>query len=152
MSFSFCRGCGNRIHETAPACPECGAPQAALATTQDSSKNISSHWKERFDLIEKIGWDEGMLKNYSNYKQLTFSERHKVSFNTLAALFGPLYYLVKGMWAKAILIFLAATAVSSTLLAVEYYPSAITMGLVAGWCGSLANYDYYRLRVKNKQF
>ena len=26
----FCRGCGKEIHESAPACPHCGAPQAAV--------------------------------------------------------------------------------------------------------------------------
>jgi hypothetical protein len=27
MGTVFCRGCGKEIHETAPACPQCGAPQ-----------------------------------------------------------------------------------------------------------------------------
>ncbi len=27
MSMVFCRGCGKEIHETAPSCPHCGAPQ-----------------------------------------------------------------------------------------------------------------------------
>lgn len=31
MSMVFCRGCGKEIHESAPACPHCGAPQTALA-------------------------------------------------------------------------------------------------------------------------
>ena len=31
MSMIFCRGCGKEIHESAPACPHCGAPQTALA-------------------------------------------------------------------------------------------------------------------------
>ncbi len=25
--MSFCRGCGTTLHETAPTCPHCGAPQ-----------------------------------------------------------------------------------------------------------------------------
>ncbi len=29
MSLVFCRGCGVPIHESAVACPKCGAPQAA---------------------------------------------------------------------------------------------------------------------------
>ncbi len=29
----FCRGCGKQIHETAPACPHCGARQAGAATS-----------------------------------------------------------------------------------------------------------------------
>ena len=27
MSMVFCRGCGKEIHESAPTCPHCGAPQ-----------------------------------------------------------------------------------------------------------------------------
>lgn len=29
MSMIFCRGCGKQIHESAPHCPHCGAPQAS---------------------------------------------------------------------------------------------------------------------------
>lgn len=28
MGMMFCRGCGKQIHETAPMCPHCGAPQS----------------------------------------------------------------------------------------------------------------------------
>jgi hypothetical protein len=31
MGMVFCRGCGKEIHETAPACPLCGALQAGPA-------------------------------------------------------------------------------------------------------------------------
>ncbi len=27
MTMVFCRGCGKEIHEIAPTCPHCGAPQ-----------------------------------------------------------------------------------------------------------------------------
>jgi len=30
MGMVFCRGCGKEIHETAPTCPHCGAPQRAV--------------------------------------------------------------------------------------------------------------------------
>lgn len=33
MAMVFCRGCGKEIHETAPACPMCGAPQTGPATS-----------------------------------------------------------------------------------------------------------------------
>jgi TM2 domain-containing membrane protein YozV len=29
MAMVFCRGCGKEIHESAVACPHCGAPQRA---------------------------------------------------------------------------------------------------------------------------
>ena len=30
MAMIFCRGCGKEIHESAPACPHCGAPNAVV--------------------------------------------------------------------------------------------------------------------------
>jgi len=39
----FCRGCGREIHETAPVCPLCGAPQAfppALGSKRSLGKLI----------------------------------------------------------------------------------------------------------------
>ena len=38
-NFVHCRGCGEKIHETAPTCPKCGAPQlvAPAATVQAAS-------------------------------------------------------------------------------------------------------------------
>ncbi|EKM5066017.1 NINE protein [Cronobacter turicensis] len=32
MSMVFCRGCGKEIHESAKACPQCGATQVAAAS------------------------------------------------------------------------------------------------------------------------
>ncbi len=37
----YCRGCGKQIHETAVACPECGAPQQPLASTA-AAANVSN--------------------------------------------------------------------------------------------------------------
>jgi hypothetical protein len=33
MSMVFCRGCGKEIHNTAPACPHCGASQTDTRPT-----------------------------------------------------------------------------------------------------------------------
>ena len=32
MAMVHCRGCGKEIHETAPTCPHCGAPQAIVTS------------------------------------------------------------------------------------------------------------------------
>lgn len=36
-SFVHCRGCGQQIHETAPTCPKCGAPQNLVTATVGST-------------------------------------------------------------------------------------------------------------------
>lgn len=40
MGMIYCRGCGKEIHESAQACPHCGAPQnvAAKASVSNTSK------------------------------------------------------------------------------------------------------------------
>ncbi|MFC4621050.1 hypothetical protein ACFO3A_02310 [Comamonas nitrativorans] len=35
--MSFCRGCGTTLHETAPTCPHCGAPQNLPAATASTN-------------------------------------------------------------------------------------------------------------------
>ena len=39
MGMVFCRGCGKEIHETAPACPLCGALQAG-PTQPNSARSV----------------------------------------------------------------------------------------------------------------
>ena len=38
MTMVHCRACGKEIHETAPSCPHCGAPQQAVHSTGRSLK------------------------------------------------------------------------------------------------------------------
>ena len=46
----FCRGCGKEIHESAPACPHCGAPQSAVAPP-GSSLPAGSSWMAITSLV-----------------------------------------------------------------------------------------------------
>ncbi|AZL66370.1 MULTISPECIES: DUF4190 domain-containing protein [Pseudomonas] len=34
MAMVYCRGCAKQLHETAPTCPQCGAPQHANSSTR----------------------------------------------------------------------------------------------------------------------
>jgi hypothetical protein len=65
---------------------------------------------------------------------------HVALWNWPAFLFGALWYLVKGMWAKALLIFLVAVISGGFL--------AIPLWIYAGVSGT---YDYYLLKRRNKQ-
>ena len=103
----FCRGCGKEMHETAQTCPHCGAPQSGqkpevtIATNPTSElDSISDSWKKKFDLLEKA---DGV--KLPNAKNLPFGVRTKVLFNVWGFLFGPFYYLAKGMWKKALSLF-----------------------------------------------
>jgi hypothetical protein len=115
MSMVFCSGCGKEIHETAPTCPGCGAPQLKLDV---ETETISDSWKKRFELLEQAGGVK-----MPNIKKMPFRERMKIVFNVWGFLFGPFYYLAKGMWKKAI----SLTGVALLII--------VVLGLICGALG-----------------
>lgn len=149
MSMVFCRGCGKEIHETAPTCPNCGAPQSAPKpqppiTTAPSNEleSISDPWKRKFELIEKAGGVK-----MPNAKSLSFGERLKAVPNIWAFLFGPFYYLAKGMWKKAISLFGVSVLVIIILEVICQalgVSDAIINFVAPAIFGSRANIDYYK--------
>ncbi|MET0335796.1 MAG: DUF2628 domain-containing protein, partial [Rhizobacter sp.] len=79
-------------------------------------------------------------------------ERFKISFNVLAFLFGPLYYLTKGMWKKALSLFGACIVV---VVVVGVVLDLFGFGKIADALGYgaaaifavRANIDYYKKMV-----
>jgi hypothetical protein len=139
MSMVFCHGCGKEIHETAPTCPGCGAPRAR---SNKETETISESWKERFDLLEKAGGVK-----MPNAKNLPFGERRKIVFNIWGFLFGPLYYLAKGMWKKAISLFGVSILVIVVLEAICRaigVSDTITNFVAGAIFASRATVDYYK--------
>lgn len=44
MAMVFCRGCGKEIHETAAACPHCGATQGHSRTKIGGGISDKNYW------------------------------------------------------------------------------------------------------------
>ncbi|WP_411882319.1 DUF2628 domain-containing protein [Polaromonas sp. YR568] len=108
---------------------------------------VSDSWKARFQLIEKAGGVK-----LPDAKALGSGERMKVMFNVLAFLFGPIYYLAKGMWKKAIALFVVCVAVVvliQLLLEITGYAQfGKPLGYgVAAVFAIRANIDYYKRMV-----
>lgn len=40
MGMVYCRGCAKKIHETAPTCPHCGAPQGLQGGAEGSRNTL----------------------------------------------------------------------------------------------------------------
>ena len=147
MSMVFCRGCGHQIHESAPACPKCVAPQSSLksaAADGQTIQNLSESWKNKFILIEKAGGVK-----LPNFKKLTFGERSKIITNILGFLFGPIYYIIKGMWKKAITLILISAVIIFIMNIIAVMlgkPFIANMANFTGAaiCGSRANIDYFK--------
>ncbi|GJH25452.1 DUF805 domain-containing protein [Caballeronia novacaledonica] len=54
MSMMSCVGCGKQLHQTAPSCPNCGAPQLSTQVVKDVSFEKSG-----------FGWFLAALKKYA---------------------------------------------------------------------------------------
>lgn len=108
---------------------------------------VSNSWKQKFHLLEKAGGPR-----LPNLKALSAGERFKIVFNILAFLFGPLYYLAKGMWRKALSMF-GACFVVIVLIGVAL--DLVGLGRIANGMGYgaaavfaiRANIDYYKKMV-----
>ncbi|MCX7092024.1 MAG: GYF domain-containing protein [Methylobacter sp.] len=122
--------------------------QKELHHSERSTLNpeISEPWKQKFELIEKAGGPK--LKEARN---LPFKERSKIMFNLLGSIFGPFYYLVKGMWKKAVV--LSAIGVLAIIILELIFDkigvrnSKITNFIIPSIFASRANIDYYKKMV-----
>ncbi len=117
-------------------------PRAAI-----DSLPVSDTWKNKFYLIEKAGGVK-----MTAFKSLSFGERMKFSFNILAFLFGPIYYAVKGMWKKGLLMFVVGVVAIVVLSMVMELMGLGRMANALGYGVSAvfamrANIDYYKKMV-----
>ena len=138
MSMINCRGCATEIHESAVSCPKCGATQA--------SAQLSESWRRTFASIEKAGGPK-----LPNVRNLTSAEKQRVSYNILAFLFAFIYYIVKGMWRKAITLFvlcLVGTLILEVILHAmkvdQMYIDIMNWAVTGVVFGVRANIDYYK--------
>lgn len=134
------------MNETNPYAP----PKAEVSDVTLSFKGsridalkVSDAWKTRFRLIERAGGAK-----LPNLKALSFGQRMKVMFNVLAFLFGPLYYLTKGLWKKALVLFAicVVVVVVADLVMGDRFGNAI--GIATGALFAIrANIDVYKKMV-----
>ncbi len=158
----------------APGQGDSAKHEIAAASTLPTGKPLGRAWTRRFEKIEQIVGPNG-----SKYASLGFWEkaalyvgtyrgensRGALNLNILAALFGPIYYLVKGMWRQAIsllLIFIAVSIFAQMqavgvvwLLGIDLHDStwnyllrSIDTSSYIFVFGGPANFYYYR-KIKN---
>lgn len=153
--MSFCQHCGNEAIATAVFCGACGNQLAkeegndqtkTFTSKGSSTSNLSDSWKNKFASIEKAGGPKLPL-----YRDLTSNER-SVIFNGWGFFFGPFYYLVKGMWKKAIVLFLLSLIVGILIEMIlgamginipevmQFLPSAVIFAC-------RANIDFYKKMI-----
>lgn len=112
--MSFCVSCGSSIDESQSFCGNCGieikpsasnkieekspySPPEAKLEEKNKDDGVSESWIKVFNLIEEAGGVK-----LPNARKLKVFDRVRVGVSFLGFLFGPIYYLFKGMWQKAI--------------------------------------------------
>ncbi|WXL26332.1 DUF2628 domain-containing protein [Ectopseudomonas mendocina] len=125
-------------------------PQAQVTDEQIAALETSDTWKKRFSALSLAGGPK-----MPHFKHLSKAERRQIGmFNLLAFFFGPLYYIAKGMWRKALSLFAVCAAVAITVgLVMEQFgygefTRALSYGL-AGVFAARANIDYYKKMLLN---
>jgi hypothetical protein len=125
-------------------------PASSVSLAQIEALAVSERWKKRFRGIHLAGGPK-----MPNLKQLTITQRRQITpFNVLGFLFGPLYYLAKGMWRKALSLSVvcASVAIAASLLLDYLGYAALGRALgygVAAVFAIRANIDYYKKCLMN---
>lgn len=126
----------------APPVSPYAPPAAALQATPDpiSRLAVSETWKRRFRLIERAGGPA-----LPDFRSLPAKERFGLNFNFLAFFFGPIYYLIKGLWRQAVVYLACAVALVMVfeLMGLGQFARGVGYGVAAVYA-MRANVSYYR--------
>jgi len=131
-------------------------PSTATKPTVKSYDDLSKGWQKvfaEFDLrqADKLGYFASAKSpaHTSRPKMEQFKGNYLVGFNMLAFFFGPLYYMVKGMWKKGIYLMVFLSIFNIVCLGILSFITdkdlTPLMGIIDSViCASIAHYDYYR--------
>ena len=112
-----------------------------------AATTLSPIWQERFDFFRRYGSPGSSSKETRQaLRALGFWKHSRISQNSLAFLFGPIYFAIKGMWRQA-LTFLAIWVGIATALALvgASYGVFRAAGFGMAFLYSItANYAYFR--------
>lgn len=114
-------------------------------TEQAPVDKLSDSWRWKFDFFDTYGLPSATPEAKAAYRNLSFMAKLRLTSNILAFLFGPLYFIVKGMWRKGLSLLALTIAVGAVLVVLDVNDT-ITRGIgmgVAALAMSAANYAYY---------
>jgi hypothetical protein len=152
-----CLGCGALLSDESQSCDYCGkVVDNSLKTETLNSTSLSFNTNElplqQATAIQQVS-EQAAVANSSymeglsdDYKQLfskfdlDASTSPKFSFGWAPFLFGPLWYLYKGLWAKALIYLIVAFSTVGSLAFIPW---------IYGSC--FGSYDLYLLKKHNKQ-
>ena len=110
-----------------------------------SDRPLAPIWQTRFAFFDRYGLPNATPQGRDAYRTMAFLPRLRLNSNILAFLFGPLYFLAKGMWRKGLTLLVAGFAAITALGALGVSPGLVqALGFAVSAAAMLtANYAYY---------
>jgi len=118
------------------------------------NNGLPQKWQDRFAFFDKHG-----APNTRGFKEAlkalpSWGEKIKIGGNWLAFFFGPIYFLILGLWKKALIGFAITVAIG---VVCAFLPTSVgallsrglSIGMALLWSMS-ANYAFYLKKVKNQ--
>ena len=129
--------------------------------------HVRKSWQKTFKILDDLNAADkpsGLaVLSSPEFKALSLIERFKTGWrlqNKTALIFGPFYYLFKGMWIKGTLLLSTMFLLHTWLIYLLTDPSPppgliLILGLsefgLYWLCSELANHDYYLLKTQNEK-
>lgn len=117
-------------------------------TSEPASANdtdLARIWQTRFAFFRRFGLPRSSQESREAYRALGLDQRLDISANVLAFVFGPVYFLAKGMWRKGLVLIAVEFAVIflfGMLGFSEIWLRAIGVGFSI-LATLIANYSYF---------
>ncbi|MGE2689100.1 DUF2628 domain-containing protein [Mycolicibacterium pulveris] len=110
-------------------------------------------WQERFAFFDRYGLPNSSPESREAYRALSFGSKMRLNANVWGFLFGPIYFFVKGMWRKGLVLLLLAIGLAAIVIgagAPDLIDRAASF-VVPALAMTTANYAYYLHVVKGSQ-
>ncbi|BBZ15165.1 DUF2628 domain-containing protein [Mycobacterium branderi] len=115
--------------------------------------DVPQRWQQRFAFFDAYGLPSSSPAAREAYKALPFGARFRLTGNFPAFLFGPFYFMAKGMWRKGITLLAAAIALAAAMVVLPV-PDSIARPVGVAFAVAVmltANYAYYLHVVKRSR-
>jgi len=109
--------------------------------------DVNDSWKKKFlTICEAKPISLGFIPKFENSKELNYGAK----MNFLAFFFGPIYYMIKGMWKKGLVVFGLSIVLMVVIAMINPNLVQFVGYGIGALCITMANNDFYRFKVLNE--
>ncbi|MGE2715203.1 DUF2628 domain-containing protein [Mycolicibacterium litorale] len=118
-----------------------------------SYDELPASWRQRFAFYDEYGVPNTSPESREAYRRLPLGTKMRLTVNIWAFLFGPIYFFVKGMWRKGLVLLALAIALAAIVLSLNApdVVDRVASLIVPALALTTANYAYYLHVVKGSR-